>query len=571
MSAEPVEPPRHSARPSSVARLADAVRALGENERTIADIHALATRMELTKLVPVAAELNLLAQLDDLVGQARRLIEDLADGGSAQSRHTTAALLELVNRPLWAVARRTLGQLQEQQRTLDEYVRVLMEDRAAYGLPFQKFHDVVGQADGLGVQVSKKDRILANEVWNRFRSSDVELSSGRYDTMAVTVEFAKSQLKQHGLSAPGKLEKRRQQIEKKIAEASDTQRRRAARAELFVLTGSPADGDVPVTVMMRRPSYANFQETNLYEDFTMLKMDQDLFRDIIEQITDVALRGLRKASPTDSEVPAPGAPVSAGLLADQAVPDPPAADPPTAETLSADPAGDQEDAGPDGQPGPDPGTQPTGTRRAEPGRLSLSPELLAALEPARRLEMIGRRMYSLLIPDAMQRLIDENPGVSLTITSNNPELPWELLHDGRKYLALERMMARMPTGQTFPRRVRDLAIPSGGQKRVLLISSGTPEDLPEAIKEIDEIEEELQQVATLVTITKLVGKDVVTSSRLTDELSLGNYDLVHYAGHAGFDRRRPERSFLLLPNGERFRAERVQRLIEGHPIVFLNA
>ena len=81
----------------------------------------------------------------------------------------------------------------------------------------------------------------------------------------------------------------------------------------------------------------------------------------------------------------------------------------------------------------------------------------------------------------------------------------------------------------------------------------------------------MQQVATLVTITKLVGKDVVTSSRLTDELSLGNYDLVHYAGHAGFDRRRPERSFLLLPNGERYRAERVQRLIEGHPIVFLNA
>ena len=76
MSAEPVEPPRPSARPSSVARLADALRALGDNERTIADIRALVTRMEPTKLVPVAAELNLLAQLDDLAGQARRLIEE---------------------------------------------------------------------------------------------------------------------------------------------------------------------------------------------------------------------------------------------------------------------------------------------------------------------------------------------------------------------------------------------------------------------------------------------------------------------------------------------------------------
>ena len=53
-------------------------------------------------------------------------------------------------------------------------------------------------------------------------------------------------------------------------------------------------------------------------------------------------------------------------------------------------------------------------------------------------------MYSLLIPDAMQRLIDETDEFPLTITSNNPELPWELLHDGTEFLCLKRTFARMP-------------------------------------------------------------------------------------------------------------------------------
>jgi CHAT domain-containing protein len=179
-------------------------------------------------------------------------------------------------------------------------------------------------------------------------------------------------------------------------------------------------------------------------------------------------------------------------------------------------------------------------------------------------------MYGLLIPDAMQRLIDETPGFPLTITSNNPELPWELMHDGRQFLCLERMFARMPTGQTFPRRSRDTGAPPGTQKRALLISSGSNRDLPEAIEEIAEIEDALKTMGPQMSVTTVTGADV-TSSRLTDELSLGNYDIVHYAGHAGFDPATPSLSFLLLPNGERFRAERVQRLLEGHPIVFLNA
>jgi CHAT domain-containing protein len=38
-----------------------------------------------------------------------------------------------------------------------------------------------------------------------------------------------------------------------------------------------------------------------------------------------------------------------------------------------------------------------------------------------------------------------------------------------------------------------------------------------------------------------------------------------------YDPQRPQLSYLLLSSGEHFQADRVQRLLEGHPVVFLNA
>lgn len=558
LSVDPL-PARLPAQPT-VARLARALRALKENERTAEQIRGLVATIEPTGLVPVGAERGLLEDLDELVDRAHELIDQLSEDDSTRRRYTLAELEDLVRRPEWVAAGRALEQLQEIRRDLDDYVRSLTEERAAYFLPFQQFYDAIKRAETLGVEVAAEDRELATEVWNRLKASDTDLGAGRYDKLAVALEFAGSTMREHQLVSTAELDGRRAALEAKIADAESLRKRRGARAELFVITGAPVDGDVPITVLMRRPTYEGWQETNLYEDFTVLKMDQDLFRDIIEKVTDVALRGLRAARPPDETAAAPAS--------SSAAPD---MDPiPTASSLPAlepeDPAGV---LGPGAQ-APMTEAASGSVRRAKPVRMSVSPELLGALDTAHRLEMIGRRMYSLLIPDAMQRLIDEHPDFSLTITSNNPELPWELLHDGKQYLCLSRMLARMPTGQTFPRRVRDFTGTPGSQKRVLLISTGTADDLPGAVEEIEEIDQELRRHSTIVSITKLVG-DEVTSSRLTDELSLGDYHLIHYAGHAGFDRRRPERSYLLLPNGERFRADRVQRLLEGHPIVFLNA
>ncbi len=322
------------------------------------------------------------------------------------------------------------------------------------------------------------------------------------------------------------------------AELRDT--KLARRAELFLISGATVDLSVPYKVLLRRPNFGTIQESNLYDDVEVLLTDQDLFRDTIDTIAESSIKGIRSAAgqqPTPAQRAAPQ---------EQVAPSPTPAE-------GASPAG----------------SAPT-VRRAAPVR-AVATDHLDQLDSAGRLERIGRRMYSLLIPDAMQRLIDETDEFPLTITSNNPELPWELLHDGTEFLCLKRTFARMPAQQTFPRRTRDFAAPGVRRKTtVLLIHSVHGEPLQQAEREVSAIEAGLATMSPAPVVTRLSGSDV-TASRLTDELSLGDYDLIHYAGHAGFDAERPERSYLLLSTGEHFRAERVQRLLEGHPVVFLNA
>jgi CHAT domain-containing protein len=399
--------------------------------------------------------------------------------------------------------------LVEKGTQLNDYVMTLTEERGTYRLPFARLQSAIEKADQLGISVTPEDRQLATEVEGKFRASDSDFAAGRYDTVAVAVERAKTLLRQNNLLDAVEFERHTVTIEREIIRREEHESKMGRRVELILISGAPIDKDVPYKVLVRRPGYQHVQETNLYDEVPLLVSDQDLFRETIDKIAEGAIENIRLAA------------------------------------------------------------NPKAVRRARPVR-SESPEHLDQLDPERRLEKIGRRMYGLLISDAMQRLIDETPDFPLTITSNNPELPWELMHDGKQYLCLQRMFARMPAGQTFPRRTRDPRSRPGTQIQALLINSAYGDDLPQAQVEIDEIELLLRSMGPRVAFKKLSGPDV-TALRLTDELSLGNYDLVHYAGHAGFDSARPELSYLLLPNGEQFKADRVQRLLEGHPVVFLNA
>ena len=125
-------------------------------------------------------------------------------------------------------------------------------------------------------------------------------------------------------------------------------------------------------------------------------------------------------------------------------------------------------------------------------------------------------------------------------------------------------------GLRFPRGLDRLPAP-GARKRFLLI--GDPmENLPGARAEINAIAEALSagEEARRIETIVLAGQDA-TGDKIDDYLLSGEIDVIHYSGHAAFDKDRPELSALLLHGGEAFSAERIHRFVEGRPLVFLNA
>lgn len=519
---------------TNVARLAATVRQLTECRTLLVTMTRDIEMLEKTRLTAVAGETDLLKRLRERLAEADAQVTALVDAPASATVTHLEQLEASLDPAMWSLARTTAAELASRRALITEQMRLITEEYETLRPNFDRLARAARKAENVRLDDSEEQRTLAAAGEGKLRANENGLRIGHYDDVAVAVRQAKTLLHEVGLATRDDtglitvdataLDDYTSRFERKIDEAEKRDDKMSRRSELFVISGGGTELSVPYKVLLRRPSYKDIQETNLYDDVEVLAMDQMLFRETIDRISDEALVGVRSA---------------AGIMG-------------SATTAPG--------------PAPDPAL-----RRAKPVREPSCSVLLDRLDPTARLEQIGRRMYSLLIPDAMQRLIDETDEFPLTITSNNPELPWELLHDGEDFLCLKRMFARMPAGQTFPRRTRDTApLAETRQPKVLLIHSEAGEPLPAAETEIEAIRSSLAQMQRTPDVTVLSGADV-TSSRLTDELSLGNYDVIHYAGHAGFDAQRPHLSYLHLTSGEQFRAERVQRLLEGHPVVFLNA
>jgi hypothetical protein len=181
---------------------------------------------------------------------------------------------------------------------------------------------------------------------------------------------------------------------------------------------------------------------------------------------------------------------------------------------------------------------------------------------------LGGEMFSLILPTAIRDyILDAN--YSVTITTNDLELPWELMHRRETFLCLDRPIARMPMAAAFPRRPGPRP-PLNKQLRFLLIGADGRGELPGVQREIDRIKTALlTEFGDSIEVHTYCSPDA-RSRVLVNALKQGRYDVIHYAGHAAFDRSAPHSSRLLLDDGS-ILAENIGRLIEGSPVVFLNA
>jgi tetratricopeptide (TPR) repeat protein/class 3 adenylate cyclase len=173
-------------------------------------------------------------------------------------------------------------------------------------------------------------------------------------------------------------------------------------------------------------------------------------------------------------------------------------------------------------------------------------------------EQSGRLLYSLLPGTCQQAIRHLPPHIPLVLATNDPELPWELLHDGTAHLALQRPLGRQLLTAQLP--TASSIVPS--HRHTFLFISNPTGDLPEADNEALALMDAFDSLADIFE-AKFLGRSQATRLNVREALASGRYDLIHYSGHA-----RP--GALLLADGELAAAE-IQHTLRGKPFIFLNA
>lgn len=365
----------------------------------------------------------------------------------------------------------------------------------------------------------------------------------------------------------GSLPTLRDQLKEKQREA----RRLARQADLLLLRTDLASKRHHYTLLLRTPGEQGTAGIDIQDESTMVAEDHGYFVDamaeITSQINDGLVRGFTPGVVPAAPPVAPAAGAGVGTVpvaptdasATGGASEAPAADAPASEAPAA--AGGAPAAAP-------PANDPLRLRQ------TFAPPAEVTRSAVDLLEDIGDLMYRLVVPETMQRFLTETKS-SLTIRTNDIELPWELMRiqterGGREFLCLDRPVARMPTGRAFPRRETTIERPEGRLLRFLLIYSDPDKDYPltAAKKEVKQIKDEL---GDQVEVMDTWEAEKVTGKALNRILRAGEYDVIHYAGHAAFDRDKPDLSGLLLWNKEVFFAQKARRLLEGRPLVFVNA
>jgi hypothetical protein len=154
------------------------------------------------------------------------------------------------------------------------------------------------------------------------------------------------------------------------------------------------------------------------------------------------------------------------------------------------------------------------------------------------LNAIGSELKNVLPEELMRRLeaIDARRPVLLELSAASETIPWEWLIVRGSALCLRNPVVRRPTG--ISDRSRGLRLPGDPLRALLIGDSGlgsaqhSRTSLPGAQQEVQHISQLL--VAGGHQVTTLNG-DQAVYARLMHEVENGDYDLIHFAGHSGFE------------------------------------
>lgn len=142
------------------------------------------------------------------------------------------------------------------------------------------------------------------------------------------------------------------------------------------------------------------------------------------------------------------------------------------------------------------------------------------------LKELGGLLYNSLIPEVIQKGLDESPDSNLLISMDESlvSIPWELLYDGSRFLSQKFGVGRIVTTRhAVSSNARAVASPIN-----MLLLCDPQGNLPAAAREKNEI---LSATAGFREYISVNAKEApITTAYVTSRIH--SYDIVHYAGHS---------------------------------------
>lgn len=174
------------------------------------------------------------------------------------------------------------------------------------------------------------------------------------------------------------------------------------------------------------------------------------------------------------------------------------------------------------------------------------------IEP-KALSAVGRLMFSLFLPRPVQDFIRTWDG-PLTISTNDPAIPWELLHNGKVFVGISHAVGRrLISARTPPARV---AVQR--ERPAFLFIADPRGDLEGAAEEVQHLVAALSRRGSPCD---LLLSERASYLNVQAALGAGRYDVIHYAGHAHPGQAETGESALELAQNRLLPASQIERVL----------
>lgn len=183
-----------------------------------------------------------------------------------------------------------------------------------------------------------------------------------------------------------------------------------------------------------------------------------------------------------------------------------------------------------------------------------------------RFAEIGQVLHGMLLPELIQNSL-QDLREPLVIATDDPTLPWEVLHDGNEFLSIRLAVSRqLIEHRDIAGLLRPQAPAAAAPGFCSLVIADPIGDLPGARAEGEAVAELFRSQGECEL---LVGAEV-TWEGVQRRLVRRPYSVIHYCGHMEYDA--AERiSSIPLRNDSRLAADDIAKSFRGSPVVFLNA